>query len=315
MDKEASDLKKKMAELERTLALVTSRLDRAEYTLRYHKHLGSDETNKLASSSSGSGTPGGSDTQIQYNDAGSFGGSASFTWDDSTKTFTVGDAADTATLQTPGGTGTQAGGSLLIDAGNGGGTSGNGGDISLYAGDDSGGADAGGNIILDAGGGGIDGAVYLRHATNGSGLTGDALGGIIFAGGTAQNGNLMHFIIPNTATTQTTTATPKDIFSYLLPEDRSALFILRVVGRRTGGSSGASGDSAGYIQVGLYKRAGAGAPTLVGSLNNLFTAESQAGWDCTFGVSSNNIIVTVTGATNNTIQWLGEVIMVFQDLT
>jgi hypothetical protein len=38
----------------------------------------------------GGGTPGGSDTQIQYNDGGSFGGDADLTWDDTGKVLGVG---------------------------------------------------------------------------------------------------------------------------------------------------------------------------------------------------------------------------------
>ena len=37
----------------------------------------------------GSGTPGGSTTQVQYNSTGAFAGSSSFTWDESTKKLTV----------------------------------------------------------------------------------------------------------------------------------------------------------------------------------------------------------------------------------
>ena len=37
----------------------------------------------------GSGTPGGSDTQVQYNDGGAFGGDAGFTYNDATNTLTV----------------------------------------------------------------------------------------------------------------------------------------------------------------------------------------------------------------------------------
>jgi hypothetical protein len=40
--------------------------------------------------SGGGGTPGGADTQIQFNDDGSFGGSADLTWDDSGKVLDVG---------------------------------------------------------------------------------------------------------------------------------------------------------------------------------------------------------------------------------
>lgn len=41
----------------------------------------------------GGGTPGGSDTQVQYNNAGAFGGDAQFTWDDITKTLGIGDTS------------------------------------------------------------------------------------------------------------------------------------------------------------------------------------------------------------------------------
>jgi len=37
----------------------------------------------------GGGSPGGSDTQIQYNNAGAFAGSTGMTWNESTQTFTV----------------------------------------------------------------------------------------------------------------------------------------------------------------------------------------------------------------------------------
>lgn len=39
----------------------------------------------------GGGTPGGSDTDIQFNDSGSFGGAAAFTWDKTTSTVTLTD--------------------------------------------------------------------------------------------------------------------------------------------------------------------------------------------------------------------------------
>lgn len=50
-----------------------------------------------ANGSGGGGTPGGSDTEVQYNDSGSFGGSSNFTWDDSQLKITqasIGDALD-----------------------------------------------------------------------------------------------------------------------------------------------------------------------------------------------------------------------------
>lgn len=47
---------------------------------------------------SGSGMPGGADTNVQYNDGGSFGGVASFTFDETTHTVTIGSIDDTGTL-------------------------------------------------------------------------------------------------------------------------------------------------------------------------------------------------------------------------
>tara|TARA_B100000614_G_scaffold262909_1_gene300802 strand:+ start:276556 stop:282912 length:6357 start_codon:yes stop_codon:yes gene_type:complete len=49
-------------------------------------------------SGGGGGTPGGSDTQVQYNDSGSFGGDADFTWNDSTNTLTVAGTIDATTV-------------------------------------------------------------------------------------------------------------------------------------------------------------------------------------------------------------------------
>ena len=48
------------------------------------------------SSGGGGGTPGGSDTQVQYNDAGTFAGSANFVYDDATNTVGFGNLTGTA---------------------------------------------------------------------------------------------------------------------------------------------------------------------------------------------------------------------------
>ena len=54
----------------------------------YFKDDGGTATSMIASGG-GSGSPGGSDTQIQYNNGGSFGGVASLTFDDSSGHLTV----------------------------------------------------------------------------------------------------------------------------------------------------------------------------------------------------------------------------------
>ena len=48
--------------------------------------------------SSGGGTPGGSDTQVQYNNAGAFAGSAKFTWTDASRILTVGETNSDGTI-------------------------------------------------------------------------------------------------------------------------------------------------------------------------------------------------------------------------
>jgi hypothetical protein len=48
-----------------------------------------DSGNWVPGAAGGGGTPGGADTQIQFNDDGSFGGSADLTWDDTGKVMGV----------------------------------------------------------------------------------------------------------------------------------------------------------------------------------------------------------------------------------
>ena len=75
-------------------------------------------TNQVTIDSSGAGTPGGSNTHIQFNDGGSFGGSANLTWNNATSTLGLG-----GSLVQIGNT-TQAGdhtitssGDLIVDSG------------------------------------------------------------------------------------------------------------------------------------------------------------------------------------------------------
>jgi hypothetical protein len=49
----------------------------------------------------GGGSPGGADTQIQYNNGGAFGGEADLTWDDTGKAVTIGASTVTAQLKLP----------------------------------------------------------------------------------------------------------------------------------------------------------------------------------------------------------------------
>lgn len=102
---------------------------------------------------------------------------------------------------------------------------------------------------------------------------------------------------------KTTDATVTTVQTVNIPDSVIILIEAHVVGQRTGGSAGTAGDGAGYIRRGLYKRSAGGSPTLIGSIQDGFTAESQAGWDCTFDVSGNTVRVRVTGAINNNVTW------------
>ena len=143
--------------------------------------------------SSTGGSPGGSDTQVQFNDGGSFGGDSDLTWNkttnilgingdinflettDATKNIKV---VNQATSNTAGnnlsitgsnGAGTGNGGQVFIIAGNsGGGATGTGGTLRLIAGEGSG-SSAGGPILLDAGGGGTTGVGGSITITSGDG--------------------------------------------------------------------------------------------------------------------------------------------------
>lgn len=153
------------------------------------------------------GTPGGSDTQIQFNDGGSFGGNAKLTFDKAVG-GALSLAASNGTVNTQGGStslssgnagsGTAAGGDTTISAGHGGTTAGAGGGIVIQAGNALGGNSNGGDVSIFPG-------------TNaGSGHLGNiTLGGSI---GTSQNGG--YIIISNGAGTPTGTPTVSPAMYY-----------------------------------------------------------------------------------------------------
>jgi len=107
----------------------------------------------------------------------------------------------------------------------------------------------------------------------------------------------------NEAFVETTGATVTTLLTVPLVDDKTSQVSVDVVARRTGGSAGASGDGASYRVVGTFRRVGAGSATLIGSLTTVHSAESQAGWDCTLTASGNDVLVRVTGATNNNVSW------------
>lgn len=148
-------------------------------------------TNAWGCNTISSGSPGGSDTQIQYNNATAFGGSAAFIWNDTTHTLSLGNAATppligtvvTATTGTPmtvyagdcsGASCTAS--TLLIRAGQGTSSSSTtGGAITVRAGNADTGNRSGGNASFISGAGtGLNdaGNVFITGGVAASGTSG-----------------------------------------------------------------------------------------------------------------------------------------------
>jgi hypothetical protein len=170
-------------------------------------------------------SPAGTDTQVQFNTTGSFGASADFTWNDSTKTLTLG-TTSAATLiggVTGGGVANQlnilggnatsgAGGIIQITGGNTTGAA-KGGDVNINGGTNTNGAQsrAGGHVFLTGGngsgsnqggsitltsgnggpsGGGSNGVSLIGGTSNGTGAAGSVTAQGGNASGTGPAGNL-----------------------------------------------------------------------------------------------------------------------------
>ena len=127
--------------------------------------------NFMASVLTGGGTPGGSDTQVQFNDGGVFGGDSALTWNKTTNTLLIGLAAGSGTVTTPSASvsGENAG-FLTVTTGTGQG-SGQGGDMSFGAGN-GGATGIGGSAEFFGGNGTTGGSVFFV------GGQGEGVGGV-----------------------------------------------------------------------------------------------------------------------------------------
>ncbi len=105
-------------------------------------------------------------------------------------------------------------------------------------------------------------------------------------------------VLTTNATVTNIVATPNSSIS----NDVALLWLVLVLAHRTGGVSGAAGDSAAYIRAACFKDI-AGTLSQVGTTADLLTAESQAAWDCTVDASGNSPRVRVTGAASNDVTW------------
>jgi hypothetical protein len=75
-----------------------------------------------------------------------------------------------------------------------------------------------------------------------------------------------------------------------------------VVGRRTGGSSGTAEDGCFYHVQGCIKNV-SGTATIIGAVSVSPVIESNANCNAGIAVSSGNILLQVTGDTNNNYSW------------
>jgi len=108
-------------------------------------------------------------------------------------------------------------------------------------------------------------------------------------------------------TVNTTDNTVTTLATIPITSGRTYMIEARVAARRTGGSSGTAEDGASYCRRGTYTTK-SGTVTLMGSVQTIGTdAEDQAGWDVTMTISSTNVLVRVTGATNNNVTWMGDI--------
>lgn len=184
MDKDA--LKKIVSEMVKQ-ELEKQRKDRL-YGIKnssYHTHNGIDSPRLDIEA----GTPGGSDTSVQYNDGGSFGGDSNLTWDKTNQILSVdtiqanGAGNDINVLAADAVAANTNGGSTYIESGDGNG-SGQSGNIVLLVGT-AGATGVGGGVYLTAShGGATSGAGGPIAITAGNGLGGNSNGGsVVFTPG------------------------------------------------------------------------------------------------------------------------------------
>lgn len=121
-------------------------------------------------------------------------------------------------------------------------------------------------------------------------------GSITIGVGTKHDG----YVIRDAAEVQTIDATADVTLDTLTLEDENGYLIkAHVVARQSDGTTGIY-----FLTVGA-KRVSAGSAALVGTVVSLNTAEDEASWACTFTVSGNNLLLSVTGEGGTTIEWGG----------
>lgn len=102
----------------------------------------------------------------------------------------------------------------------------------------------------------------------------------------------------------TTDATVTALATIAITQFTTTQIRCSVTSRRTAGVAGANGDGAAYwIDVALNNEAGTATELAAETLTVI--GESQAGWTVTSAGSAGNVVISVTGAVDNTVTWHG----------
>lgn len=106
---------------------------------------------------------------------------------------------------------------------------------------------------------------------------------------------------PFTSTVSTTDATLTTLQTIPTTSNSCIIVNTKIIGRRTGGSSGSAQDAGAYERILRIKNV-AGTVTIY-DLQTDYTSEDQSAWDVSFSVSGTDVLAQVTGAVNNNIDW------------
>lgn len=102
---------------------------------------------------------------------------------------------------------------------------------------------------------------------------------------------------------QTEDDTQTTISSIEMPTLTTATIEAKVLARRTGGSAGTDEDGLVVIMRAAFKNV-AGAATQIGTTEFIFNEKDQPAWDVVFSTSAGNVLIEVTGAVDNDVDWV-----------
>jgi hypothetical protein len=151
---------------------------------------------------------------------------------------------------------------------------------------------------------GPTGPTGATGSTGPTGFTGPATttqNGVVLWGNTSGTNLANSNLVVREADTTTTDNTFTTILTIPTVTNQSKLVKVYCTGRRTGGTSGTTGDGCTYIRSVRIKNI-ADTVTL-GSVNTDYTDEDQALFDVQFVVSGTSVLFQVRGATNNNLSW------------